>query len=126
MLTLDRALTSGNYSPAVVAASLKLFNAGMVRPDPEYPSVFWVGSAAERGREYRVELYQHFASCSCRHGQNAGSQATCKHTLTAMTYRKQHGLETAEDEYKRPDLPAYPRHFLDGLEAGADLPDAPF
>jgi hypothetical protein len=118
MMTLEKALTSGRYSPAVIEKARRLYRLNGVRPDEEYPDVFWVRSGTEAGREYRVQLYDHFASCSCKHGIHTGSDATCAHPLAAMTYVKENGLERPSGE------DAGPVHRY--LTPDGDLPDAPF
>lgn len=51
-----------------------------VRPDPEQSSVFWVRGST--GREYRVQLYESHATCSCPHGRNTAN-AVCYHVAAA-------------------------------------------
>lgn len=53
---------------------------GGVQPDSEYRTVFWVKGSA--GREYRVQLYETHATCSCPHGLNTGN-AACYHVAAA-------------------------------------------
>ena len=135
MLTIERALARGLHSQAVLAKGDRLYRLGAVRPDPEYPDVFWVRSGSGLEREYRVQLHQHFASCSCRHGIHAGSDAVCAHPIAAMHYRHENGLETVEDAIGRQQaedcLPVtlVPTESLPGPAwewPEGDLPEAPF
>jgi hypothetical protein len=90
-MDLETAIT--RCSPAVAEKGKRLFQAGRVRQDQDYPDVFWVGSGSEAGREYRVQLYQHFSSCSCKHGIHTGAGATCAHPIAAMTYVKENKID---------------------------------
>lgn len=130
MLTLDRALARGLHSPAVLAKGERLLALGFVRPDPEYPDVFWVRSGSGGEREYRVQLHEHFASCSCKHGIHAGSDAVCAHPVAAMAWRKSEGLETEADKAGRRPAeeggPGLAERIPSWKADEGELPEVPF
>jgi len=130
MITMDRALASSRYSDAVIEKARRLFVIGKVRQDPEYPNIFWVGSGSGGAREYRVELYEHFASCSCAHGIHTGADATCAHPLAAMAYAKANGLEITERGPDADEPSGLPEgHVIYRTDPGRwddELPEMPF
>jgi hypothetical protein len=129
MITMERALRSGRYSAAVIEKARRLFVAGGIAPDPEYPDVFWVTSGSEKGRKYRVQLYEHFASCSCAHGIHTGADATCAHPLAAMAYAAAYGREITENQAELGSSAAEPGRTIVGTTDepwDGELPDVPF
>lgn len=103
------------YSPAVLEKARRLYESGGVRPDSEYPDVFWVRSGSGELREYRVQLYAHFASCTCKHGIHTGAGATCAHTVAAALYAGSHPFEPNSAEREAGAVQA-PDEAPDGLE----------
>jgi len=135
-MDLETALT--RCSPAVAEKGKRLFLAGHVRQDPEYPDVFWVKSGSERGKEYRVQLYQHFASCTCMHGIHTGSGATCAHPIAAMTFVKENEIDLWPAPEEAEGGPSVLIEFTDegttvrrvvyrtGTDDEGELPEEPF
>lgn len=79
------------FSDAVTSKAESLVLDGWVRPDPEKQHVWWVRTSTDDTKpEYRVEVREELASCSCRYGRNTGGSPTCSHVLAAVLYAASH------------------------------------
>lgn len=104
----DEATAGDTFSLSVLDKGNRLFREGKVRQDAEHPHVFWVGSGSGGTREYRVEVHRDYASCTCRHGLNAGSAAHCCHPVAVMAWAKEHGQEDVIDPPEEEEEPGHP------------------